>query len=417
MLIKFKVGNYLSFKDEVELCMEPSSIREYADDNIAPGHNLLKSAVLYGANSSGKSNLLKAIAFMKKFIIESSKDKQANEKIEVERFKLSTETETTPSHFEVEFFCGEIKYRYGFEVDINRVHGEWLYFTEKIKEYACFVREKDTITLYDPSFQTQAQGLETRTRINALFLSVVAQFNGATATDILHWFENLKFISDLQHPFNISYTARLIEEDNSHSKAIHKFLVAADLGFKEVISEKLQIPEDMGLSKEIKEYLFFKNKPARQVNTLHFKYDANKNSVGEVQFDLTKNESLGTQKYFSMAGYIVDALMNSTVLVIDELDSRLHPALSSLIVKLFNCKNNNKENAQLIFATQNTNLLSKKILRRDQILLTTKSLTGATAISALSTHDVRSDEAFEKHYLQGDYGAIPHIKELNIFEN
>src|SRR5581483_3784236 len=117
MLLKFKVSNYLSFKDEVELNMEPSSIREHVDDNIAADYNLLRSAVLYGANSSGKSNLFKAMVFMKRFIIESSKDKQANEKIEVERFKLSTETEGLPSHFEMEFYCGVLKYRYGFEVD------------------------------------------------------------------------------------------------------------------------------------------------------------------------------------------------------------------------------------------------------------------------------------------------------------
>src|SRR5581483_5345789 len=176
-----------------------------------------------------------------------------------------------------------------------------------------------------------------------------------------------------------------------------------------------QISEEMTLPKELKEYLILKSKTERQVNTLHVKYDANKNDVGEVRFDLTKNESLGTQKYFSMSGNIIYALLNSTVLVINELDSRLHPALSSLIVKLFNSKTNNKKNAQLIFATQNTNLLSKKILRRDQILLTTKSDTGATAINALSIQDVRSDEAFEKHYLLGDYGAIPHVEELVLF--
>lgn len=417
MLIKFKVSNYLSFKDVVELSMEPSSIREYADDNIAPECDLLRSAVLYGANSSGKSNLLKAIGFMKKFIIESSKDKQVTEKIEVEPFKLSTESENGQSHFEIEFNCTDIKYRYGFEVDTNRVHGERLYFTKKQKEYPCFERKGDEINVFDSSFMTEAQGLEARTRANALFLSVVAQFNGTTAINIIHWIENLKFISDLQHPFNISHTAMLIEEGNERSKAILKFLSVADLGFKNVLSEKIQLPEGALMPKDMKEFFITRSKTERQVKTLHTKYDANGNPVDQIYFDLKRSESLGTQKYFALAGYIIEALDNSTVLLIDELDSRLHPALSSLIVKLFNSKANNKKNAQLIFATQNTNLLSKKIFRRDQIILTERSETGATTIHPLSTKDVRSDEAFEKHYLHGDYGAVPHIASLDLFEN
>lgn len=421
MLIKFKVSNYLSFKEGAILDMVPAAIKEYDEENISTplSHvSVLKSAVFYGANSSGKSNFLKAMGFVKRFILESSKDKQVNEKIDVENFKLSSDTDNRPCVFELEFLHEEIKYRYGFKVDCDKVYEEWLFYTKKLKEHTYFERVGNDYKI-DEKFEG-AKELATKTRENALFLSVVAQFNGAIAVHIINWIQKIKFIHDFNQAINtINFTASQLEEGNPLNNAILKLLSAADLGFNEVKAEKIQITDSMvkGLPKEIKEMITKQDHTI--ISTIHNKYDSNNNKIGDpVYFNLSKHESLGTQKYFSMAGHIVSALANGGVLVIDELDSRLHPSLSSLIVKLFNSKTNNKNNAQLICTTHNTNLLSRKTLRRDQVILTHKDDFGATKIKTLLAENVRNDAAFEKNYLEGLYDAVPKsIESLDLFGN
>jgi AAA15 family ATPase/GTPase len=425
MLIKFKLSNYLSFKGITELSLEPSSIKEFHEDNVINdvlNTEVLKCVVLYGANSSGKSNLFKALEFVKRLILESSKDKQANEKIDVQSFLLSSETENKPSCFELEFITNNIKYKYGFEVDATKVHKEWLYYTKKLKEYAYFTRENGKITISDKFIG--AKGLDQKTRENALFLSVVAQWNGAVAIEIINWINNIRFISDFNQPFNnIDFTASHLDISDPYYHAITRFLGAADLGFDEVKAEKIRIGPEMlkGLPKEVKDFFLTQKQDHLIVSTIHSKYDSEMNRVGSVYFNLSKNESLGTQKYFSLAGHVIDALAGSSILIVDELDSRLHPALSSLIVRLFNSRVNNKNHAQLICATHNTNLLSKKILRRDQVILTQKDNFGATKIRTLLEGEregrfVRNDAAFEKNYLDGLYDAIPRLaNDLDLF--
>ncbi|HSH68108.1 MAG TPA: ATP-binding protein [Bacteroidia bacterium] len=418
MLIRFKVSNYLSIKSESELSFIPGSIKEFEEENIIVNQNhndLLKSVVLYGANSSGKSNFFKALEFVKKFILESSKDKQANEKINVQSFLLSSETEGKPSGFEIEFIIKDIKYKYGFEVDVEKVHTEYLCYTKKLKEYDYF-RRKDNEIVVDNKF-IGASGLNDKTRENALFLSVVAQWNGPIAIEIINWFSKLKFISDFNQPSDVNFTASLLDENSKYRKSIIKLLCAADLGFKEVNSRKITLDSEMlkDTPKEIRDILL--NQDHYIISTIHEKYDATMNPVGSVNFNLSKNESLGTQKYFSMAGKIVYSLVQGEILIVDELDSRLHSLLSSFIIKLFNSKVNNKNKAQLICATHNTNILSKKILRRDQIILTQKNLFGATKLSTLlDSKNPRNDASFEKNYLEKDYEAVPFIEEdLDLF--
>lgn len=420
MIIKFSVANFLSFKELAVLNMQPETIREMADENIAaPNENIeiLKSAVLYGANSSGKSNLLKALQFAKKFILSSSKDKQAHEKIEVESFKLSDETENSPSFFEIEFFHQEIKYRYNFKVDEDRVHEEALFFTKKNKEYMYFKRTIDTLEI-EGKFIEEAEGLEKMVRNNALLLSVVAQFNGAISSSIIEWVQNIKILSDIKQDFN--FTASLMGDGAKLNYPITKLLAAGDLGFEKIKSEKIAVDESMlkNVPKEMKDFILSQKIDQIHITTLHKKYDKNKNQIGEVYLNLAKHESLGTQKYFALAGHIVDALAHGVILIIDELDSRLHPLLSAALVKLFNSKVNNRNFSQLIFATHNTTLLNKKIFRRDQVWLTKKDGTGATKLNTLLSENVRNDVSFEKNYLLGEYNAIPIIDiNLQLFDN
>ena len=421
MLISFKVENYLSFRDEIELNLQASAIKEY-DENVAfvsiLNDRILKTIGIYGSNSSGKSNLLKALIFMKKFVMNSSKESQANENIEVESFRLNTRNESKPSKFEVTFLHEGIKYRYGFTADANFVRSEWLYYTKVNKEYPYFEREENNnfVTL-DEKF-VEGKPLEQVTRDNALFLSVVAQFNGKIAGELMKWFIDLKYITDTNERFHQNYTSKLLEDKIYHEWII-KFLNYADLGFSDLQMEKINLGEITHVNKRIREIIFGETRGDKLIKTQHIQYDENGVPVGKVFFNLNRNESLGTQKYFSISGLIVEALATGTLLIIDEFDARLHPNLSIAILKLFNSKLNNPRNAQLVFVTHNTNLLSKKSFRRDQVMLAKKdSQYGFTTIASLMQEKVRIDEAVEKNYLEGYYGAVPTIpSEFNLFDN
>jgi AAA15 family ATPase/GTPase len=184
----------------------------------------------------------------------------------------------------------------------------------------------------------------------------------------------------------------------------------ADINIKEddvplEIIEKLPMPE--GMKKEI---ISDGGLKSISINTKHRKYDNNGNIIGEVIFELDKEESKGTRKFFAMSAPIIDTLQHGKVLIIDELDASLHPILTQHLIQLFHDKEINKKNAQLIFATHDTNLLKPYIFRRDQIWLTEKDKYGSTDLYSLAQFKgVRAKEDFERQYIQGKYGAIPYL--------
>ena len=197
MLIEFRVGNFRSFNDSVTLSMVAAKInareKRVDENNILPIDNeltLLNSTAIYGANASGKSNLVAAIAFMRNFILNSSRESQASETIKVENFKLSTDTSSRPSFFQTLFLVDGVKYRYGFEVDHEKVITEWLFSSGTRKEIRLFIRDNEGIHITRPF--KEGQGLQTKTRPNALYLSVVSQFNGPISKSIQDWFNNLR---------------------------------------------------------------------------------------------------------------------------------------------------------------------------------------------------------------------------------
>jgi hypothetical protein len=149
------------------------------------------------------------------------------------------------------------------------------------------------------------------------------------------------------------------------------------------------------------------------IQTIHRKFDGEGNSVSTELFDLDDQESEGTQKVFALAGPLVDTLKNGKVLIIDEFDARIHPLISRAIVELFNSNESNSNNAQLIFMTHDTNLLSNRLFRRDQIWFTEKNRYGATDLYSLAEYKIRNDASFESDYIKGRYGAIPYIGNLN----
>jgi len=225
MLLSFSCGNYASFKDVKTLSMVAAKpVKEYQDENViqTERYNLLKSAVIYGANASGKSNLLKAMTKMKDLVINSAKNTQKDEVLGIEPFRLNPNTVKRPSFFEVCFVCDDTKFRYGFEADQLSVKAEWLFFSTKIKEIPLFIRENDDIEVSDKFIG--GAGLEERTRSNALFLSVCAQFNVLLAGDVLDCFDSFNVISGIYDNTYQSFSEKLFFEDEFLRGFVKNFL-------------------------------------------------------------------------------------------------------------------------------------------------------------------------------------------------
>lgn len=424
MLIGFSVGNYKSFKETVTLSMVASSIteeeKELDENNVFPINDklsLLKSAAIYGANASGKSNLIAAISFMKWFVLNSSKETQVSEAIDIEAFRLSTETEKEPSFFEIVFILEDKTFRYGFEVNAQKVVYEWLFQADDSAEKMLFERDFDNFILHD---FPEGQGISDKTRSNALFLSVVAQFNGKVSGKILLWFsKSLQLISGLE---DREYRKQTLEslENAGYRHDIIEFIKKLDLGILGIGEIKINIPPPAPvfiISNNTAKYgdsygNLYPNSETQttvHVHTLHPKYDADGKQTSKVLFDIEKHESEGTNKLFALAGILLDTLRTGKILLIDELDARLHPLITRELICLFNSNETNPHNAQLIFTTHDTNLLSSKTFRKDQIWFTEKDNKGATDLYSLVEYKVGKDASFERDYIIGKYGAIPFI--------
>ena len=415
MLIEFSVGNYKSFKDVVTFSMVAANLTSKNKDldisnifNYKKSINLVKTAALYGANASGKSNFVKAFIFMRNFTINSSKESQATEEINVENFRLSTATQEKPTFFEIIFVIDDTRYRYGFETDRKKIHSEWL-FRAKDRETNLFLRKNDKITPKGPF--AEGKGLEPKTRQNALFLSVCAQWNGKISTEILSWFRNSGVISGLDDIGYRPYTEKQLEKIETKDKIL-TFIREFDFGITDLNVKHSTLTAD-AIPKQVPEALrnVIMDKGGNKTNifTIHKKYNADDEYVGDETFDLDLNESDGTRKAFSFSGPLLDVLQHGKILVVDELDARFHPIITQAIVQMFHDKHLNPNNAQLIFVTHDTNLLDNKFFRRDQIWFMEKNKYGAADLYSLVDFKVRNDASFEKDYIAGKFGGVPFL--------
>ncbi|MBM7845669.1 AAA family ATPase [Herpetosiphon giganteus] len=423
MLIGMSIGNYRSFNEVVTFSMAATNItsrNKTLDQQTvfeAAKLSLLTSAAIYGANASGKSNFISALRFIRDFVINSARSMQIDDPIKVERFRLSTATIDQPSFFELSFIIEPTQYRYGFEVTPQAVVSEWLYHSQNDAETLVFEREGEQIELAEP-FKEFHQ-LRQFTRNNALFLSVIAQFNGEIAKTILKWFTQLQIdlsINDRQGRTNV---LGQFEQSDDQAAIIH-FVKALDVGIADIQVER--IVEDLNPD----DYPVSQTKPPTgstiivrhsrttysKLKTLHEQFDANGNLVGVEDFDIETHESDGTKKLLALAFPIVQALKHGYILVIDELDARIHPLITWEIIKLFNTAASNPHHAQLIFTTHDTNLLSHDLFRRDQIWFTEKTRHGATKLYSLVEYKVGNTGSLEKNYIEGRYGAIPFLGDI-----
>ncbi|MBP6826106.1 MAG: ATP-binding protein, partial [Saprospiraceae bacterium] len=386
---------------------------EYRENLIPAGkYNLLRSAAIYGANASGKSNLLKALVAMRENIMNSVRLSSTSE-IDLSPFILSSITENKPSYFEIIIQIAETKYRYGFEADRHNIHAEWLFEAKLEKEKVLFIRENNTISR-GKTF-SEGNGLEQKTKQNTLFLSVCDQFNGEISSKMIKWFSSWSSAVDDFYFLYSDKTHQLFQE-LSNKESILRLIKQFDLGIDDIRIKQEEVNQPSVFSvfvspSEIK-------RQVDRVYAIHTKYDNSEIPIGSVELRMEEAESSGTNKLFNLSGFIFNCLNQGSLLVADELDAKLHPLMTRAIVRLFNDPQSNPNNAQLIFATHDTNLLSYGNFRRDQIYFTEKDQYGASDLYSLAEFKeegngkVRKDRSFQKDYIQGRYGAVPFIGDL-----
>lgn len=419
MLVNFTVKNYRSFKQERVFRMEASSIREHKESIIEAGkYKLLPLAVLYGANSGGKTNLILAISTMCNMVRRSVRLNNGDI-LPYDPFALDVLSETEPTFFEIQFIKSGAIYRYGFEYDKRKIISEWLYekrFGEK--EYELFIRSRNAIEVSSKRFP-EGVGKEELTNTNRLFLSLVAQLKGEKSNILLDWFSNCNILSGIDSEGYESFTIRMFLENLNGAAQAQAFFNTLQLGFKQFSVKKADIPKDVfeGIPDFLKSKLEKDGATGNFVESLttHNIYDENGRIVGERSFHKNQMESEGTKKVIEMSGPLFDTLNKGKTLIVDELDAKLHPLLTRNIVMLFMNPAINTAGAQLIFATHDTNLLDLDVIRRDQIWFAEKDRVDSTDIYSLvefkdeEGNKVRNDRDIRRDYIRGRYGAIPFI--------
>lgn len=403
MLLQFSVGNYRSFYRQKTLSLQAQGLSGEPNDNVVNllSYNILKTASVYGANSSGKSNLVKAMQTMMECVL-SSVRLNDDDALPYDPFLLLKGVEE-PTFFEIIFLKDGVNFRYGFTYSYTRINEEWLFkkTTPRSKEKVLFIRNEDGIGINEQTFP-EGVGCEEKTNDNRLFLSLCQQLGGTISKLVVSWFQkDFNVVSGLSNQEYRGYSQMLFHEKREESKEALAFFNRIQLGFVDLITRDIE----KGV----------KGEKTITIDSIHKLYNKKGSVCGAVNFPFLHRESSGTRKLFDLSGPIFNTLLNGSVLVIDELDAKMHPLISQYIINLFNSPESNTHNAQLIFTTHDTHLLSKSILRRDQVWFTEKDESEQTDLYNLM--DVvlpdgskpRNDNNYEKNYIAGRYGAVPYI--------
>lgn len=422
MLIEFTVKNYRSIKEEQVFSMVKAKGDELEHENSFLPKNinspLLRSAVIYGANAAGKSNLIRALSDMEFIVKNSASNLQEGDSLPVTPFMFDDDSVAAPTEFELIFISEGIKYQYGFSATKKKVVEEWLIAYPKGRPQRWFSRVFDVKKAqYDYKFSDNLSGAKSiwlnSTRSNALFLSTAVQLNSEQLKPVFNWFKEKLRPTDITG-WSPSYTASLCENNETKIQVLD-FLQSADFNIHDIKieTEKFDpksLPDEFPDS--VKEQISkrMKGKEIIDIKTVH-----STKSGKKVQLDFSE-ESDGTQKFFSFAGPWIDILENGYILIVDELHDNLHPKMVKYLVNLFHSSKTNPKNAQLIFTTHETSILNQEVFRRDQVWFCEKNKNQETSVYPLTDFSPRKErENLEVSYLSGRYGALPFIKTMNKF--
>lgn len=403
MILEFSVTNFLSFKNKVTFSMMANS-NKGLDDNyvLIDSRKVLKTAAIYGANASGKSNLFRILTLVI-FMLKSSNNMDINAKLPIIPFKLDDEDNRTPSTFEIRFITDNIRYVYGFIADETQIYDEYLYYYPNGREAKIFDRTNGNEYSFSQSDERMLSEVASKTTANKFFLATATNWNYektkpaydflTTKVDVCTNVEDLKSIA-----------FEMYEEGKNNLKQFAlEFLKKADINIEDYQISKVDIPQDFLAN--IPDFIFKTLKEKSKIYQVVFKHK------GSSKFLSIDEESLGTQIIFTLIPFLAEALNSKKILIMDELDRSMHSFLVEYIVEIFNNPEINKNSSQLIFNTNDTNLLDLNILRRDQIWFTEKDNdTGISDLYSLCDFSVRKQENVGKGYMLGRYGAVPFIK-------
>lgn len=408
MLIRFCFKNFKSFKNENCLDMEATALKEH-EYNVAKTENgdYLKVSAIYGANASGKTNVLQAFNYMKKKVLVSDDSRINNNLNEENIFSFMINDE--PISLEVEILARNNKiYKYGFEVLNNAIISEWLYEKRINKFYEIFERTNNNIEVKDN--KNKLLGLANVDEKN-LFLNVFAKIdkNNEDFNNVYEWFINANYLNlgdpNFENALNNRISLKIIE-DEKYKEELLKFIRTFDATIDSINISPNSIEELKNTNGIVK------------VELVHNGEDGNKKALPLIL------ESNGTMKMFHLFDFLMDTLRNGMVLFVDELDAKLHPLLTRYIINLFHNSEKNIGNGQLIYSTHDTVNLNKETFRRDEIWFAEKDKNGVSEIYSLSDYimedengnakKVRNDATYNKDYLAGRYGAIPVLENFEV---
>ena len=420
MLIEFRVKNFRSFRDAQALSMVAGVFAEHAETNTFDSGlkgfgPFLRASAVYGPNAGGKTNLLRAIQFMQEMVVTSA-SRPSSARHLYSPHKFSSKTRNAPSEFQITFAEGGVRYEYGFSLCSERIEKEWLMEYAHPRGRVMFQRDySERGERYDWKFSSYLKGQRLvwseATRPDALFLSTAVQLNSKQLLPVFHWFQRRLVVIVAGAAMNAGLTLRALDQPDGKGRVL-PFLQEADLGIVDVSVQREPIPAG-GMVFGFGPNMLLEQNPGQSapnlVKVTMSHWDSEKKEQIELDF---ADESHGTQTLFATAGAWLNVFANGEVLLFDEIDASLHPLLTKFLIQKFHSSKTNPKNAQLIFSTHNTSLLSQELLRRDQLWFVEKDANGASKLYPLTDFSPRSDEALERGYMRGRYGALPVLPAL-----
>ncbi|MDP9850073.1 AAA family ATPase [Streptosporangium lutulentum] len=419
MLLRFRVANHRSIRDEQTLSLVTVPRRGEPKPRVSEIPPTVSVAGVYGANASGKSNLLDAMSWMLRAIQNSQTTWAPDGGVPRRPFLLSADGSGRPSFFEVDFVHEGVRHSYGFEVDDLTVTGEWLHSFPHGRPRRLFERTGPSTYEFGRALTGEVQQIAILTRENSLYLSSAASNNHPLLGGLHHHLtQRVHFAKhgDDDERSRLHATKRLLASPASASR-VNRLLQVADFG---ITSAEIV---EVDLSPKVEEIIAQFDEMTEEIRgeiQYRLKNEIRLTRSGTTTSLPIQQESAGTRVWLSMIGSTLATLDTGDVLLIDEIDSSLHPLLSSTLIRMFKDPEVNRYGAQLIFASHDTTLLGSMLdddlLARDEVWFTEKDAAGATTLYALAEFHPRRDENIERGYLQGRYGAVPYLSYDQIRE-
>jgi hypothetical protein len=456
MIIEFSVKNFRSFRDEQRLSLVAGSADKSLPDNVGVSagfkQRLLRSAVIYGPNASGKSNLILALGFLHLLVLQAAQSPPTPGRRLIDHpllkpFALEAASRAALTCFELHMVHQDVRYQYGIALDRSAIREEWLIAYPKGQPQTWFERHwrddadqlapqgrvvREQRTLFDesendrfgqnaasrytwyfgPRLSGEKQRLADLTRADVPFLSAGATFGNQQLRHVYEWFANrLSVLNPWGRPDLTGETARRTLDNPQLREEVRKLLAHADFGIEDFRVQEIPIKEDPQFGDMPEQLLSAMDGLDFRRVDLRLRHSAPLLPEGGVEFE-RDDESLGTQRFFGIAGPVAEALARGTTLCVDEFDDSLHPLLVRQLIGLFHSAQTNPHNAQLVMNTHDATLLDGQLFRRDQIWLTEKDTDGASSLRPLSDYHPRKDESLMRGYLYGRYGAVPLLDQL-----